>query len=93
MQKLDVQKKNFQMFNDIKDDDIRTWNRCSLAFNMGSKSAPLMREYLSQFGPKDKEDIVNMFNRIREHGYEATKRAIIRANSIKLHQEDENGEG
>lgn len=90
MLKLDVPEKNFQNFNEVKDDDIRVWNRCAMAFNIGSKSMPLMREYLGKFSDKENEEIQAMFNRIRAVGYENTRRAVIRKNNNKPHLEEAN---
>ncbi len=87
MQNLDELKKSFHNFNEVKDDEIRVWNRCAMVFNTGSKSPAQMREYLGQFNTKEMDEIRGMFSRIKKNGYESTRREIMRANSQKPHEE------
>jgi hypothetical protein len=66
-------------FNDIKDKDNRTWNRCAMLFNLtkdhGTKAAT---KYAAQFTSEDRNDIGKMFERIKTDGYESVRASINR---------------
>lgn len=69
-------------FNDVQDKRLRTWNRCSVAFNIGSdKSIDAMRGYLAQFDKESLSDIKSMFSEIRTNGYNVTRTNVIRGNN------------
>lgn len=87
MQKLGVLESDYPTFNEVKDTDLKVWNRCAVMFNAGGKSIQLMKNYLKQFSPMEVEEIKTMIARIRKNGYDKTKQEIIRANNKLSHEE------
>lgn len=68
-----------QTFDDIENVTLRTWNRCSMAFNiLEDKGEEASQAYLEQFDNKERKQMMVMFNYIRAKGYEATKAEVMR---------------
>lgn len=67
-------------FNDIANKEHRTWNRCSMAFNLlKDHDAKKATTYLAQFSADDRNDIGDMYERITKEGYSTVRAAINRA--------------
>lgn len=67
-------------FNEVENATLRTWNRCSLAFNLAEDYGQGASErYMEQFSKKDRRQMLIMFNYIETKGYEAVKREVFRA--------------
>jgi hypothetical protein len=69
----------FDNFNNIENNELRTWNRCATVFNIlklhGSK---VLNKYLEQFSEDERKAIAGMFATIKEKGYEFTRARINR---------------
>lgn len=66
-------------FNDITNPDLRVWNRCAMIFNiMKDQDVKTATKYAGGFSETERNDISNMFNRIKNDGYEQTRAAINR---------------
>jgi hypothetical protein len=69
----------FDNFNNIEHNELRTWNRCATVFNIlklhGSK---VLNKYLEQFSEDERDEMSNMFKVIKEKGYEYTRARINR---------------
>lgn len=69
----------FNLFNDVDNTELRTWNRCAMIFNIGASHGPkAMASYAENFSKEDRQRITAMFNRIEQDGYEKTKAAMSR---------------
>jgi len=69
----------YHTFADVDDRELRAWNRCAVAFNiLADENRDLMNEYLAQFSEEDKWDIHNMYERIKNDGYQQTRAAVSR---------------
>lgn len=66
-------------FTEIKNQDLRVWNRCAMIFNiMKDKDAKAAAEYAKTFSMEERNQISLMYERIRKNGYEATRAEINR---------------
>lgn len=63
--------KGSPLFNDIKDVRLQTWNRCAITFNlMADRGRDAAKAYVAQFNDEDKLRVNNMFELIKQYGYE-----------------------
>lgn len=66
-------------FTDIKNKDLRVWNRCAMIFNiMKDKDTEAAAKYAKTFTLEERNEIANMYERIRKNGYEATRAEVNR---------------
>src|SRR4051812_3619044 len=71
--------KNFNLFNDITNPDLRAWNRLAMAFNIGKDhDTEVMAEYAAKIPESERHELTAMSKRIQENGYENTKREVMR---------------
>jgi len=77
--------KGYNLFNDIDNVGLRTWNRCATAFNIyQDKGEDLFVEYVSQFDKKNQQMVKLTFQYLlmkreklgAKEGYEAVKREL-----------------
>jgi hypothetical protein len=71
------------LFNDVENDDLRTWNRCAVAFNiLKDKGMTIgqeqVKKYSSNFSLEDRQLMSSMFARIKRDGYEQVRSSINR---------------
>lgn len=68
-----------ETFSDIKNLNLKTWNRCAQIFNLAAdKGMQVVRDYVAQFNEQDRDLIGRMFARIKTEGYEKTRSSINR---------------
>lgn len=81
----------YNNFDNVEDSLVRTWNRCATAFNIFvDESKARMTEYLSQFSKSDKQEVLEMFDRISDEGYNNVKASISRhAQTLPREEEDD----
>lgn len=66
-------------FNDVENRTLRAWNRFSVFFNaLGNVGVPQALDYMRQFPPADKADLLKMLKDIKSMGYDTLKAAINR---------------
>lgn len=77
--------KGYNLFNDIDNVGLRTWNRCATAFNIyQDKGEELFEQYVTQFKEKDQQMIKLTFQYLvlkreqygAKEGYEMVKREL-----------------
>lgn len=67
------------LFNDVQDTTLRTWNRCSVAFNLASDKGPeASQRYMEKFPENAQKQMLVMFKYIEAKGYENVKREVNR---------------
>lgn len=68
-----------ETFSSIKNVNLRTWNRCSMVWNlMADKGVQAVKDYVGQFTENDRGLISSMFAKIKKDGYDLTRAAINR---------------
>ena len=69
----------FDTFNNINNKELRTWNRCATVFNiMARHGSEILNKYLGNFTEEERNDLSQMFKRVKENGYESTRAEINR---------------
>jgi len=73
--------KSFNLFTDIKNPELRAYNRLAMAFNIGKDhSTKAMAEYASKIPEHERHEFNAIAARIAEHGREKVKAEIMRTN-------------
>lgn len=76
----------YNNFNDLSNPSLRTWNRCATFFNIvGDHGTEEGTKYTSQFDDTEKQEMRDMFIRIRKNGYEKTRTAVNREAQKHVH--------
>ena len=71
------------LFNNVRDKQLRAWNRLNIIFNIKEMlNNTLAKEYTEQFKGPDLVEIGRMAIRVRNKGYENTRREIMRNNNV-----------
>lgn len=64
-------------FDEIKNSELRAWNRCSVFFNLiRDKNVDAAKSYASMFSKEDVEQMIGVFDRIKINGYERTRSEV-----------------
>lgn len=70
---------DYYNFNDVNDVELKAWNRASVFFNiMADEGVALSKEYMNQFSKDDRAAILAIFGRVKNDGYEFTRKSINR---------------
>lgn len=67
-----------ERYADIKDVELRAWNRCAAIFNIAKDDMKEAAKYAGSFVEAERDDISKMFERIKKDGYDTTRAAISR---------------
>lgn len=69
----------YGLFNDIRDDQLRTYNRINVFLNIRDRHGPhVSHGYLRKFSRPDQINIFKMMSQIKITGYEQFRRNLIR---------------
>ena len=69
----------YGLFNDIRDDDLRTYNRINVFLNIRDRHGPVVSHgYLRKFSRMDQISIFKMMSQIRIVGFEQFRRNFLR---------------
>lgn len=78
--------KNFNLFTDITNPELRAWNRLAMAFNIGKDhDTKAMAEYAAKIPELERQELSAISERIRTNGYESTKREVMRGANVVVH--------
>lgn len=71
--------RGYSLFRDIENPSLRAWNRCAVLFNIEEDLGEgASAGYASTLTDAERMAVIATFVRIKEIGYEATKREIFR---------------
>ena len=65
-------------FTHIENEELRTWNRCAMIFNLMKDDVKAAAKYAGSFAESERTKISEMFNRIKVEGYDVLHAAISR---------------
>ncbi len=70
------------MFNGVGNRELQAWNRCAIFFNLiGTDGRDAATRYCNRVPTGERPEMQFIFDRIKQDGYERTKRAVIRNNN------------
>ena len=76
---------DYSTFDEIRDPNLRTWNRLNAMFNMKEvfgEQSQMALNYLKKFTQQDRILLAKMAININQNGYENTRREIMRLNNV-----------
>lgn len=73
-----VSYKGFSFWNHITNVKLRSWNRCATFWNISKMhDIDTAKAYISRLDDISKQQVKNLFNEIRERGYESVRREVV----------------
>jgi len=76
------QKQSSPIFNGMGNRELQAWNRCAIFFNLiGTDGRDAAQSYCERVPLTERPEMQFIFDRIKQDGYERTKRAVIRNNN------------
>lgn len=71
--------KSFNLFNDIKNPELRAYNRLAMCFNIGKDhDIKTMAEYASKIPEDERKEFNDIAARIAKHGREKVQAEVMR---------------
>lgn len=71
-------------FNSCENPELKAWNRASVFFNlMGDEGRAAATAYCSKIPKEERAAVMDIFQRIKNFGYEVTKQTVIRNNNAR----------
>ena len=71
--------KGYSLFNDVEDPALKSWNRAAILFNLHEENrTDLVAGYFNCLSDREKLGSYLVLMKIKEKGYDATKRELIR---------------
>lgn len=65
------------LFYDIKNVQVRTWNRCAMFFRAAKEGLAEADHYLKRLDDIGRQQVKNMLKDIRDQGYTQVRRSVV----------------